>query len=101
MLRDADEGERSAALQALALLSDPDAVPAIIDYSERQPAIVRRQCIDAVKATDSPLAAAWLFVLSTGHPDLDVQAHARAALALLPSSAREGSASGESEAKAN
>jgi hypothetical protein len=89
LLRDDDAGNRSAALQALALLADPGAVEAIISFSERQPATVRRQCIDAVKSTDSPLAAAWLFVLSTGHPDSDVRTHARAALALLPPSARD------------
>jgi HEAT repeat protein len=88
LLRDDDASMRLAALQSLTLLADPRAVEAIIDYSDRQPAAVRRQCIDAVKATDSPLAAAWLFVLSTGHPDANVQAHARAALALLPASAR-------------
>jgi HEAT repeat protein len=88
LLRDDDDGLDETALQALTLLADPRAVEAIIAFSERQPPAVRRQCIDAVKATDSPLAAAWLFVLSTGHPDVAVQAHARAALALLPPSAR-------------
>ena len=101
MLRDEDDSVRSAALQALTLLADPIAVPAVIEYSERQPAPVRRQCIDAVKATDSPLAAAWLFVLSTGHPDVDVQAHARAALALLPPSARDDAGADELAVKAN
>jgi hypothetical protein len=85
-LRDEEPAVRATALQGLALLADPDAVEAIIAFSERQPPPVRRQCIDAVRATDSPLAAAWLFVLSTGHPDADVQAHARAALAALPTS---------------
>jgi HEAT repeat protein len=84
LLNDDDATVRQAALQALTLLADPDAVEAIIAAAERQPALVRRQCIDAVKSTDSPLAAAWLFVLSTGHPDEEVQAHARAALAALP-----------------
>jgi HEAT repeat protein len=88
LLRDEDSATRQSALQALTLLADPRAVEAIIAFSERQPAAIRRQCIDAVKATDSPLAAAWLFVLSTGHPDVEVQAHARAALALLPPTAR-------------
>jgi hypothetical protein len=85
-LTDPEASLRAAALQSLALLADPSAVEAIIAYSERQPPAVRRQCIDAVRSTDSPLAAAWLFVLSTGHPDIDVQAHARAALAALPAS---------------
>jgi hypothetical protein len=101
LLRHDDADTRAAALQALTLLSDPNAVAAIIDYSERQPAAVRRQCIDAVKATDSPLAAAWLFVLSTGHPDVDVQAHARAALAVLPPSARNDAAPDQVAVTAN
>ncbi|MBM4281958.1 MAG: HEAT repeat domain-containing protein [Deltaproteobacteria bacterium] len=88
MLRHDDEDARQAALQALTLLGDPRAVPDILAFAERQPPAIRRQCIDAVKATESPLAAAWLFVLSTGHPDAGVQAHARAALALLPASVR-------------
>jgi hypothetical protein len=87
-LQEADVSIREAALQALTLLADPTAVDAIIAFSERQPPAIRRQCIDAVKGTDSTLAAAWLFVLSTGHPDPGVQAHARATLALLPRSNR-------------
>jgi hypothetical protein len=79
-----DDGEtRQAALQALTALADPAAVDAIIEFSTRQPALVRKQCIDAVIATGSPMAAPWLFTLSTGHPDADVQASARAALATL------------------
>jgi|GEM_PF-1221353 len=82
-LKNTDEGMATAALQALTVLGDPDAIDAIIDYSSRQPAIVRKMCIDAVKASASPRAVPWLFTLSSGHPDEDVQAAARAALAQL------------------
>jgi hypothetical protein len=72
-----------AALQALAVLGDPDAVDAIIAFSERQPAPIRKLCIDAAKATQSPRAAPWLFTLSSGHLDSEVQAYARTALLSL------------------
>lgn len=84
MLRNGlDEGEAAGILQALALLADADAVDGVIAYSERQPAVVRKLCIDVVKASASPRGVPWLFTLSSGHPDSDVQAHARAALAQL------------------
>lgn len=79
----ADEGDNAGILQALALLGDPDAVEPVIAFSERQPAAVRKLCIDVVKASASPRGIPWLFTLSSGHPDADVQAHARAALAQL------------------
>lgn len=83
MLGSAEEGDAVAALQALTLLGDPAALDAIIDHSARQPALIRKLCIDAVRATASPRAVPWLFTLSSGHPDVDVQAHARAALASI------------------
>jgi len=78
-----DETDAAVVLQALALLADADAVDAVIAFSERQPAPVRKLCIDVVKASASPRGVPWLFTLSSGHPDTDVQAHARAALAQL------------------
>ena len=73
------------ALQALTNLADPEAVDAIIAYSDRQPNLVRKQCIDAVRASGAVEAAPWLFTLSTGHKDQDVQTYAKAALdALVP-----------------
>ncbi len=72
-----------AALQALAVLGDPDAIDAIIAFSERQPPPIRKLCIDAAKATQSPRAAPWLFTLSSGHLDTEIQAYARTALLSL------------------
>lgn len=83
LLQSTDDAMATAALQALTVLGDPDAVDAIIDYSSRQPALVRKMCIDAVRASASPRGIPWLFTLSSGHPDEDVQAAARAALAQL------------------
>ncbi len=67
-------------LSALTSLGDPSAIDAVIAYSERKPSLVRKQCIEAVRVMGSPKAAAWLFTLSTGHQDQDVQAAANAAL---------------------
>ena len=83
LLNSTNEGMATASLQALTVLADPDAVDAIIDHSARQPPLVRRMCIEAVKASRSPRAVPWLFTLTTGHPDAEVQADARAAMAAL------------------
>ncbi len=83
MLSSTDEGNAAAALQALTVMRDPAATTAIIDYSARQPPIVRKLCIDAVRAAGAKEAVPWLFTLTTGHPDGDVQAYASAALAQL------------------
>lgn len=71
------------ALAALTNIGDPSAVDAVIAYSDRQPPVLTKQCIEAVRSMGSPRARAWLFTLSTGHPDLDVQQQAAAALASL------------------
>jgi hypothetical protein len=83
VLQAGDPELNGAALRALALLGDENAVDAIIAWSDRQPPPLRKLCIDAVKATGSPRGLPWLFTLSSGHPDADVQAHAQAALAAL------------------
>lgn len=75
-----DETLAPAALQALTLLGDEDAVDGIIAWSDRQPVPLRKMCIDAVKATGSKRAVPWLFTLSTGHADVEIQAHAHQAL---------------------
>lgn len=83
VLEAGDPELNGAALRALALLGDENAVDAIIAWSDRQPPPLRKLCIDAVKATGSPRGVPWLFTLSSGHPNADVQAHAQAALAAL------------------
>lgn len=74
------------ALSALTSIGDPAAVDAVIAYSDKKPSLVRKQCIEAVRVMGTPKAAAWLFTLSTGHQDGDVQAAAAAALASLEAS---------------
>lgn len=71
------------ALVAVTNIGDPAALDAVIEFSERQPGPVRKQCIEAVRAMGTPRGKAWLFVLASGHPDDDVQAHAAAALSTL------------------
>ncbi len=71
------------ALAALTNIGDPGAVDAVIAYSDRQPSVVKKQCIEAVRSMGSERAKPWLFTLSTGSPDLDVQEYAGAALAAL------------------
>ncbi|MDP2344664.1 MAG: HEAT repeat domain-containing protein [Deltaproteobacteria bacterium] len=87
LLKSEDPELAGAALQALTLLGDEAGVDAVIAYSERQSPALRKLCIDAVKATGSSRARAWLFTLSSGHPDVAVQAHARAALVALDAAA--------------
>jgi hypothetical protein len=83
LLASPDAELAATALQALTVLGDPDAIDAIVDYAAKKPPLVRQQCVDALRATGSPKAAPWLFTISSGHPDMDVQAYARAALEQL------------------
>jgi hypothetical protein len=72
-----------AALHALGQIGDASAVDAIIEYAALKPTPVRRAAIDAVRGIDTPRGRAWLFTLSTGHPDPDVQLAAATALGVL------------------
>ena len=83
VLMGAQQELKPLALAALSNIADPSAVDVVIAYADRQPPVLTRQCIEAVRAMGSPRARAWLFTLSTGHPDLDVQQQAAAALAAL------------------
>lgn len=80
------------ALVAITNIGDPGALDAVIEFSERQPGPVRKQCIEAVRAMGTPQGRAWLFVLASGHPDDDVQALAAAALSSLEQKAPQGPA---------
>lgn len=83
VLLGADRELQPLALAALTNIADPAGVDFVIAYSDRQPPLVKKQCIEAVRAMGSPRGRAWLFTLSTGHPDVDVQQQAAAALAAL------------------
>jgi hypothetical protein len=78
-----------AALGALTLIGDPNAVEAVVVYAENKPSLVRKQAIEATRVMGGNLAKAWLFTLSTGHPDADVRAAAELALRELEDSERE------------
>ncbi|MBI1946703.1 MAG: hypothetical protein HYS27_13480 [Deltaproteobacteria bacterium] len=83
-LLDKDDVELAQlSLVAITNIGDGGALDAVIEFSERQPAPVRKQCIEAVRAMGTPRGKGWLFVLASGHPDDEVQAQAAAALASL------------------
>jgi hypothetical protein len=83
MLSGKDRDLSQAALGALTLIADPAAVEAVILYSEGKPSLVRKQAIEAVRLMGTRTGKAWLFTLSTGHPDADVRGAADHALAQL------------------
>lgn len=82
-LKGEDKDLAQAALGALTLIGEPSAVDAVIEYAEGKPSLIRKQAIEAVRVMGSRRGMAWLFTLSTGHRDPDVQATAAAALAQL------------------
>lgn len=67
-------------LQTLGALKDPSTVNAITEFAERKPPEIRRHAIEAAKEIGGDTAAAWLFTLSTGHPDANVRAASKEAL---------------------
>lgn len=75
----------NTALRALTDIGDPNSVDAIIEYADGKPALIRKQAIEAVRALGTHKGQAWLFTLSTGHPDPDVQNAASTAFAALAS----------------
>lgn len=72
-----------AALGALSLIGDARAVGPVIRYADSKPAYVRKRAIDAVRSMGTEEGRAWLFTMSTGHPDVEVQLAARRAFASL------------------
>lgn len=70
----------NACLIALADIDAKDAMPAIIDFVERKPAIIRRQGIIAARRLATKLSAEWLLVMAYGHDDPIVRKEAREAL---------------------
>jgi hypothetical protein len=78
-----DEALARPALAALAQIGDPTAADAVIAYADGKPPHVVAQAVEAVRAMGGARARAWLFVVSTGHPDAEVQRRAQAALAAV------------------
>lgn len=60
-------------LQALAKIGGPMSVEAVVQYSLRKPKEKLIDAIVAVREMGGRKAAAWLFTLSTGHPDVQVR----------------------------
>lgn len=69
-----------ALLNALGDIGEKETVPAIIEYAERKPPLIRLQAIDAARRLPSKLSAEWLLVLAYGHDDEMVQIEAKRAL---------------------
>lgn len=80
------------ALTALASIGDAGGVDAVLAYADRKPPTVVRQSIEAVRLMGSRRGKAWLFTLSTGHAEPDVQRHAASALAWVESQERSAAA---------
>lgn len=80
----------NACLIALGDIASLDGMPAIIDFVERKPSIMRRQAIIAAKRIASKLAAEWLLVMAYGHEDPVVRHEASLALKHVESSLRSG-----------
>lgn len=70
----------NACLIALSDMASEEAMPAIIEFVERKPSIIRRQGIIAAQRIASKLAAEWLLVMAYGHDDPMVRNEALVAL---------------------
>ena len=68
------------AVGALARIGAPAAVDDLIQYATGKPASMRKLVIEAMRKAGTKKAKAWLFTLSTGHPDPEVQLAAKSAL---------------------
>ncbi len=70
----------NALIMALGDMGDEEALPAILEFAERKPSVIRRQAIIAARHIGSKLAAEWLLVMAYGHDDPIVREEAKAAL---------------------
>lgn len=70
----------NACLIALGELGSASSIPAIIEFVERKPPIIRRQAIIAARKIASKAAAEWLLVMAYGYDDPIVRKEALAAL---------------------
>lgn len=79
-----DDDLAQAALGALTRIGDASAAAAVVEYASGKPDLVRkRQAIEALRVMGSSVGKAWLFTMSTGHPDTDLRVSAERALAEL------------------
>ncbi len=73
-------GIGNACLLALSEIGAEEAMPAVIEFAERKPPLIRRQAIIAARQIASQLAAEWLLVMGYGHDDAQVRKDALQAL---------------------
>jgi hypothetical protein len=71
---------RLPAADALMFLGDARTIDVAIARAHNQSGFVRRRCIDIVRDVNEPRVNAWLFTMSTGHPDDAVRTYAQRAL---------------------
>lgn len=83
LLSTSDISLANAALSTLGTLKAQEAMPAIIDFMERKPAVIRRQGIMVAQKIGSKLAMEWLLVMAYGHEDEIVRREALAAFTEL------------------
>lgn len=70
----------NALMMALGDIGEEEAMPAIIEFAQRKPALIRRQAIIAAKNIGSKLSAEWLLVMAYGYDDPLVRSEAKEAL---------------------
>lgn len=83
LLKQNDPHIAEAALSSLARIGDPSSLQSIIAYAEGKDLATLITVIGVVKMLNDPEAKAWLFVLSTGHPNPAIQAAAAKVLSEL------------------
>lgn len=83
LLNTNDISVANAALSTLGTLKAEESMPAIIDFMERKPAVIRRQGIMVAQKIGSKLAMEWLLVMAYGHEDEIVRREALAAFTQL------------------
>lgn len=81
LLRDDDMELALLALRGLSALGAQAYADAIIDFSEGKSSAVRLHAIEALQENPGSRVRAWLFTLSTGHPEAQVRVAAERALA--------------------
>lgn len=89
LLREDDVELAIVALRGLSALGAQGFADAIIDFSEGKAAAVRVHAIEALQENPGPRVRAWLFTLSTGHPEAEVRTAAERVLARVEPSVDE------------
>ena len=82
-LKDPERGVSMKAVGALVSMANPEAVPALIEFSKGKDSSTQIQVIYALSQIGGPVAEGYLFVVSTGHANPNIAAAAADALTEL------------------